>query len=97
MGYKIEYFHNSRTVSTGGWIYRSITLILFFLAIINGVYYFSGNLSDLREKLMPWTQAYVQAAALDMRKEIAEGQPIYEAVAAFCKEIISEDPSSGTK
>ena len=40
---------------------------------------------------MPWTQPHVKAAALDMREEIAEGQPIYEAVAAFCREIIGED------
>jgi hypothetical protein len=91
MSYRIDYVHTEKTGIKDGWLFRSFTLFLILLAIINGIYYFSGNLSNLREKLMPWTQPHVKAAALDMREEIAEGQPIYEAVAAFCREIIGED------
>ena len=90
MGYKIEY-SSGRNGEKSSWICWPITLILLFLAILNGIYYCSGNLSNLREKLMPWTQPHVQAAVLNMREEIAEGQPLYEAVAAFCKVIADEN------
>ena len=90
MGYKIEY-SSGRYGKQGSWICKPITLILLLLAILNGIYYCSGNLANLREKLMPWTQPHVQAAVLNMREEIAEGQPLHEAVAAFCREIADEN------
>ena len=94
MSYRIDYSSGRRHRSAGDWICRPLTLVLLLLAALNGIHYCSGNLSHLREKLMPWTQPRVQAAVVNMREEIAGGQPIYEAVAAFCRELTDEDTES---
>ena len=91
MSYRIEYNPEKKIKTADHRFFLPITLLLLLCAIINGIYYCSGNLSDLREKLMPWTQAHVQTAVEEMREDIAEGQPVHEAVAAFCREMIGEN------
>ena len=89
MGYRIAYGQKSRKNKGYRWYHLPITLLLIILAIINGIYYWSGNFSNLREKLMPWTQPEVQSAFCALRNEIADGQPMGESVAAFCLEILN--------
>lgn len=89
MGYRIAYGQKSRKNKGYRWYHLPITLLLIILAIINGIYYCSGNFSNLREKLMPWTQPEVQSAFCALRNEIADGQPMGESVAAFCLEILN--------
>lgn len=89
MGYRIAYGQKSRKSKGYRWYHLPITLLLIILAIINGIYYCSGNFSNLREKLMPWTQPEVQSAFCALRNEIADGQPMGESVAAFCLEILN--------
>ena len=89
MGYRIAYGQKSRKNKGYRWHCLPITLLLMILAIINAIYYCSGNFSNLREKLMPWTQPEVQSAFHVLRNEIAQGQPMGDSVAAFCMEILN--------
>ena len=42
------------------------------------------------QALFPWTRTEVKSALTDLREEIMDGQPISDAVAAFCRELIYE-------
>ena len=38
--------------------------------------------------LFPWTRSEVQTAFIELREDVKEGQPLSEAVTAFCRGII---------
>ncbi len=88
MGYKIVYDQSKQNESWDRWLRWIVTIVLLCLAITNGIYYCSGNLTDLREKLMPWTQPEIQSALSGLQEEIRAGEPLGESVAAFCREIL---------
>jgi hypothetical protein len=88
MGYKIVYEQSNQNKRGDRWLRWIVTVVLLCLAITNGIYYCSGNLTDLREKLMPWTQPNVHSALCGLQAEIRAGEPLGESVAAFCREIL---------
>ena len=91
MSYRIMYHHDLSRKKQTSWIITPAAVFLLILALINGVYFLSGNLSDLRQKLMPWTQLQVQEAYTQLRGDIADGRPIGESVEVFCREILNND------
>ena len=40
--------------------------------------------------LFPWTRSQIVSAILDLRENIIMGDPIYDAITTFCREIIYE-------
>ena len=42
------------------------------------------------QALFPWTQDQVQIAFAELRQDVREGQPLSDAVTAFCREIIDD-------
>ena len=42
------------------------------------------------QALFPWTQEQVQVAFAELRQDVREGQPLSDAVTAFCREIIDD-------
>ena len=88
MSYRIEYHRELTRREHGSRTRTPIAVLLLILALINGIYYLSGNLSDLRQKLMPWTQPQVQAAYTQLCGDIADGRPIGECMEVFCREML---------
>lgn len=45
---------------------------------------------QFKEALIPWTRAEVKAAFSELRNDLLQGQPLTDAVTAFCQEMIHD-------
>ena len=49
---------------------------------------------QFREVLLPWTRTEVKAAFSELRDNLLQGEPLSDAVTAFCLEIIHDSMST---
>ncbi len=45
---------------------------------------------QFKQALLPWTRSEVRAAFADLQENVREGQPLQDALTAFCLEIIHD-------
>ena len=90
MSYKIVY---SKETAPKDLIYRiqiPLAGVLLLLALINGIHCYGGDLSGMKERMMPWAQPQVQNALYTLRENLANGEPLATAVEVFCDEIFKD-------
>jgi len=91
MSYIIEYHDKKRKKWRVHRIYTLLIFLLSILALINCIYCLNGGFSNLRERIMPWTQLNVQNAWENLEEGIVQGHSFGECIEAFCEEVFSDD------
>ena len=65
------------------WIYLSVIAVVLLLSIL-----FPAKFSVMRKHFLPFFEPEVINAFQEMTLDISEGAGVYDATAAFCREII---------
>lgn len=88
MSYRIQYGKDKKSNRFWNGMHVPLAALLLLLASVNVIYAVSGNLSTVRNRLMPWTRQDVQEAYTSLCDDLAEGKPIVESLEVFCDVIL---------
>jgi len=95
MGYKIVYGEDKTRPSGGGSRIRALTAaFLFLFCLLTGALWPEGA-KLLRDALLPGSPSATETAFQNLVYELRMGEPLDDAVTAFCRRVILNEGQTG--
>ena len=88
MGYMIRYDpENDKRYPEGRWNWL-LSLVVWFSVIALFIAVIAGNSGDIQKFLIPGEPGVTRAAFSDLIRDVRGGEPVADAIASFCRQII---------